>query len=1115
MFAEERRVVAPPSYAALQLQRDLEALRKKFNVVQEQEQVRALEQLELKKQQREAAAAAKKEMSRGNGAATSSDSSFDFNADDDDDDELLQMQNDGGSDNNNDDDEDGSGGAGGNLFGGRNDAGSFLDALFDGAETTNRSLNNPPSKSAHNNGKNDLHHHEETLNTSSSNNNNIDDDEIFALFHAGSDKKQQQQPDDASSRLDTTTKVAFARDSSGDDDGADEKIGITSNNNNTNQQQSSFNPSNGASAAAAAAEDDSDETSMADALLAFAGISTTNKNNQQQQQQQQQIAHHEDAAKKTVGQDVDHDQDDNQNDDLPSFFRVDNSYQQLVTLGKKEQNAVRELPELLPHEVCTEPFQKDFYIPPSDVEALSEAEVKALLESLDGATIKGKHPLPRPMRSFEACGLTDATVATLRRRNFLEPFAVQAIAIPALMSGRDLFLTAKTGSGKTLAYLLPLIRHVYNQRRARPGEGPVGLVVVPTHELAEQIETVSRELFAANQLRVMRAYGSVKLEANVRELGGGVDVCIATPGRLKGICVNGNKTRMFLARVTFVVLDEVDRLMDEGLGRTVQELLVRVRPDHQIALVSSTIPEVQRKFFLDMFAAERKEALLQEQLQREAMLKKHQEGEQQQKQQSATTTTTPTNRPPPVRAVIEISVGGKPNPSTNVTQSVEFFNLPRAEDGSSVPITGEHVKKDPRWRRLVQILGEHYEKTDFTSSSSSSPVSAREQVIVFVESKELCDHLYVTLEQVGYGGLVGTLYAGRDTDDRQQAMHDFASGERPILVATGVAERGLDVQGLSLVINYDVPNHFEAYVNRVGRTGRAGRRGKAITFFLRGVDDHMAAMLVKSLDGSHQLLPDELKMIAAEYEMKVKEGLVQRRAGNFATGYGRSRTFSFRKHEGGDEFEGSATYQLLLENKGGAGGGNKKKKNGRGKKKNDDDDSSSDFGENDFGALDVSKNNNNNSGSNSNNRNNANNQLVLFHGAGKSGNPTAAGGAVDLVQSLLFGANQHRQQLERGEAFSREEAEFDLNQQSERVRRRLTSRKELEKIGNETGTGITVKGRYVTAAARRMLQAGERELHLLVRGPTQQSLHNALRALNAVATDESRTAETSAGFYNR
>jgi len=285
------------------------------------------------------------------------------------------------------------------------------------------------------------------------------------------------------------------------------------------------------------------------------------------------------------------------------------------------------------------------------VKQLTPEEVRELMKELDGAKVKGNNP-PRPLRSWNTTGLPAKVLDTLEKNGFKAPFAVQSVGAPALMSGRDLLITAKTGSGKTLSYALPLVRHCIDQPRCAAGEGPIGLILVPTQELAVQVYGLLNELCGACGLRCVASYGSTSLADNIAALKAGCEAMVATPGRLLDLLtVNGGNT-VSLARASFIVVDEADRLFDSGFIEHVEAFLKNCRPDRQLAMISATMPKELKQ-----------------------IVHHH------------------------LHDPVEISVGGRPTPASNVEQSFYFF------DEEVYQLENEEKKEDKRFEKLLQILG--------------------------------------------------------------------------------------------------------------------------------------------------------------------------------------------------------------------------------------------------------------------------------------------------------------------------------------------------------------------------------------------------------------------------
>ena len=204
--------------------------------------------------------------------------------------------------------------------------------------------------------------------------------------------------------------------------------------------------------------------------------------------------------------------------------------------------------------------------------------------------------VPRPLKLFEHAGLTRELLATVKRRGYAAPTAIQAQALPVVLSGRDAIGIATTGSGKTAAYLLPFIVHAMDQPPLQKGDGPIGLVLAPTHELAEQVTMEARKFAKGDGLRAVGVWGGVGKYEQLKELKAGADIVVGTPGRLlELIRPKGGQPGLSLRRVTYVVLDEADRMFSLGFEPQVRSLLGQVRPDRQTVLFSATFrPALER-----------------------------------------------------------------------------------------------------------------------------------------------------------------------------------------------------------------------------------------------------------------------------------------------------------------------------------------------------------------------------------------------------------------------------------------------------------------------------------------------------------------------------------------
>ncbi|KAK7470784.1 pre-mRNA processing RNA-helicase [Stygiomarasmius scandens] len=450
--------------------------------------------------------------------------------------------------------------------------------------------------------------------------------------------------------------------------------------------------------------------------------------------------------------------------------------------------------------VAYEPFRKEFYIPPPDIAAMTDEEADLLRLELDGIKIRGVD-CPRPVTKWSHFGLPASCLDVIKRLNYVAPTSIQAQAIPAIMSGRDVIGVAKTGSGKTIAFLLPLFRHIKDQRPLEQMEGPVAIVMTPTRELAVQIHRECRAFLKVLNLRAVCAYGGSPIKDQIAELKKGAEIIVCTPGRMIDLLTANSGRVTNLKRVTYVVLDEADRMFDMGFEPQVMKIVNNIRPDRQTVLFSATFPK-----------------------QMDSLARKI------------------------LRKPLEITVGGRSVVAAEIEQLVEV----RAEE--------------TKFTRLLEILGQMY---------NEDPEC---RTLVFVDRQEAADNLLRELMRKGY--LCMSLHGGKDQVDRDSTIADFKSGVVPIVIATSVAARGLDVKQLKLVINYDAPNHMEDYVHRAGRTGRAGNKGTCVTF-ITPEQDRYSVDIYRALKASNAAVPKELEDLANGFLEKLKTGKAQAAGSGF------------------------------------------------------------------------------------------------------------------------------------------------------------------------------------------------------------------------------------------
>ncbi|MEB1812841.1 DEAD/DEAH box helicase [Adlercreutzia mucosicola] len=345
------------------------------------------------------------------------------------------------------------------------------------------------------------------------------------------------------------------------------------------------------------------------------------------------------------------------------------------------------------------------------------------------------------MTTFADLGLSDSVLAAVDKLGYTEPTPVQAQSIPLALEGRDMIAAAKTGTGKTAAFSLPSLDRL---QRADRKKAPAMLVITPTRELAMQIQEVCGVIAKSRGLRVANVVGGVKIEPQIDRLARGVDVLIATPGRLIDLM---NQKAVDLSQVQILVLDEADRMLDMGFLPSVRRIVEATPATRQTLLFSATI---------DKGVLSQVDAML--------------------------------NDP----AIVQIAAKGET--ADTVDQYI-----------ARVPHT---LKPD----LLAALLKERGAK----------------RVIVFARTRHRADAACRKLKRAGYHA--EAIHSDRSQNQRKRALDNFAAGTTDILVATDVLARGIDVDEVSYVVNYDVPVQAEDYVHRIGRTGRAGAEGFAVTF---------------------------------------------------------------------------------------------------------------------------------------------------------------------------------------------------------------------------------------------------------------------------------------------
>ncbi|XP_058852556.1 probable ATP-dependent RNA helicase DDX46 isoform X2 [Acipenser ruthenus] len=254
------------------------------------------------------------------------------------------------------------------------------------------------------------------------------------------------------------------------------------------------------------------------------------------------------------------------------------------------QSKQRKLLEPVDHQkIEYEPYRKNFYVEVPELARMSPEDVHVYRLELEGITVKGKG-CPKPIKTWVQCGISMKILSALKKQNYDKPTPIQAQAIPAIMCGRDLIGIAKTGSGKTIAFLLPMFRHIMDQRPLEEAEGPIAVIMTPTRELALQITKECKKCSKPLGLRVVCVYGGTGISEQIAELKRGAEIIVCTPGRMIDMLGANNGRVTNLRRVTYVVIDEADRMFDMGFEPQVMRIVDNIRPDRQTVMFSATFP---------------------------------------------------------------------------------------------------------------------------------------------------------------------------------------------------------------------------------------------------------------------------------------------------------------------------------------------------------------------------------------------------------------------------------------------------------------------------------------------------------------------------------------------
>ncbi|CCO49004.1 ATP-dependent RNA helicase rhlE [Vibrio nigripulchritudo SOn1] len=399
--------------------------------------------------------------------------------------------------------------------------------------------------------------------------------------------------------------------------------------------------------------------------------------------------------------------------------------------------------------------------------------------------------------SFSSQGFAPEVAKALTEIGYEKLTPIQQKAIPMARKGHDIFATAQTGTGKTAAFSLPVIQHLLDSGKS-PSKGTTrGLILAPTRELAAQIADNIKAYTKYTDLNVAAVYGGNKMSSQVRQLEKGVDILVATPGRLSEHMSEGNVS---VANLEFLVFDEADRILDMGFINAVREIMMEVETAPQIMMFSATTSSQLNQLASDI-----------------------------------------------LRKPKRISVDSE----------------------NSTAATVAHVVYPVDQERKTELLSELIGRKNW------------QQVLVFVNYKETANEIVKELKLDGIKAVL--CHGDKAQSARRRALDEFKEGKARVMVATDVAARGLDIESLPHVINYDMPFLAEDYVHRIGRTGRAGKQGHAVSFVSR--EEELTLVQVENL------IKQRIRRVEQPgYEPKRRDAYVQKLNSKDAFKHRRGRT---------------------------------------------------------------------------------------------------------------------------------------------------------------------------------------------------------------------------------
>ena len=432
------------------------------------------------------------------------------------------------------------------------------------------------------------------------------------------------------------------------------------------------------------------------------------------------------------------------------------------------------------------------------LEEMTERDWRIFREDFDIRTKGGR--VARPLRTWKEASLSSTLMKAIDSMGYREPSPIQRQAIPIALGHRDVIGIAETGSGKTAAFLLPMLMYLKSVPREQylsvDEQGPLAIIMAPARELAQQIEAEAQKFCAHTGDVTVSIVGGNSIHEQAYLLRRGAHVVIGTPGRIKD-CLENHY--LVLNQCSYIILDEADRMIDMGFEPQVKAVL-----DAMYGQLKSADPDEAAR----------------------------QEAEAAQGKAAFRTTMMYTATMEP--AVERLAKDYMRAPATVMIGDQDSVKNRR--------IVQEviHVKESQKRSKLLQLLG---------SGKVETPA------IVFVNMKKQCDVVSKFMENGGFDNTV--LHGGKTQDLREDALARFKAGEIGYLVATDVAGRGLDIDNVKTVMNYDLPQEISKYTHRIGRTGRAGKDGRALSFWT-DADTEILFDLVAYMRSTDQTIPPEL-----------------------------------------------------------------------------------------------------------------------------------------------------------------------------------------------------------------------------------------------------------------